>query len=57
MRSPRARYEFKRENFKQRILRRLNLEDTPRNHLATFAIERLRGVPYSGDHLETTSSA
>ena len=41
--SPHAQHEFKRHNFKQRILRTLNLEDTPRIFRA-FAIERSRGV-------------
>jgi hypothetical protein len=41
--SPHAQHEFKRDNFKQRILRTLNLEDTPRIFRA-FAIERSGGV-------------
>jgi hypothetical protein len=41
--SPHAQHEFKRHNFKQRILRTLNLEDTPRMFRA-FAIERSGGV-------------
>lgn len=45
MRSSHARYEFKRENFKQRILRTLNLEDTPRNHPAPSRLSDREASP------------